>query len=49
MDSPFIGCKSPVNNFKNVDLPTPLGPTIAILELKSMPKSTSINNGFCPS
>lgn len=40
---------SPINNFKKVDLPTPLGPTIATRELKSMPKSASMNRGFCPS
>jgi len=40
---------SPISNFRKVDLPTPLGPNIAIRELKSIPKSASMNNGFCPS
>lgn len=44
--SPTVGCKSPVNSLRNVDLPTPLGPTIATRELKSTPKSTFLNKGF---
>lgn len=44
--SPIVGCKSPVNSLRNVDLPTPLGPTIATRELRSTPKSTFLNKGF---
>lgn len=40
---------SPISNFRKVDLPTPLGPSIATRELKSIPKSASMNNDFCPS
>lgn len=39
---------SPISNFRKVDLPTPLGPNIATREFKSIPKSASMNNGFCP-
>lgn len=39
---------SPISNFRKVDLPTPLGPSIATRELKSIPKSASMNNDFCP-
>jgi len=44
--SPSLGCKSPVKSLRNVDFPTPLGPTIATRELRSTPKSTFLNNGF---
>ena len=40
------GCTSPVSSFKKVDFPTPLGPTIEILEVISMPKFNSLNKGF---
>lgn len=46
--SPLKGVRSPVNNFKKVDLPTPFGPTIATRELKSIPNSQFSNMFFCP-
>lgn len=46
--SPTTGSNSPINNFKKVDLPTPLGPTMAIRLLISIPKSVLTNNDDCP-
>lgn len=43
--SPTFGSNSPINSFKNVDFPTPFGPTIATRLLKSIPKSVLMNNG----
>lgn len=47
--SPCFGSSSPINNFKNVDFPTPFGPTMATRLLKSIPKSVLTNNDGCPS
>ena len=38
---PSVGTKSPVNSLMSVDFPAPLGPTRAIRESKSKPKSRS--------
>mmetsp|Transcript_132593 Transcript_132593/g.264619 ORF Transcript_132593/g.264619 Transcript_132593/m.264619 type:complete len:223 (+) Transcript_132593:223-891(+) len=38
LTNPSVGCNEPSNNFRKVDLPAPLGPTIAILESQSTPK-----------
>lgn len=45
LTSPWQGSKSLTSNFKNVDFPTPFGPTMATRLLKSIPNSVFINNG----
>ena len=42
--SPSVGTKSPVNNLISVDLPAPFGPTRAMRESRSKPKSRSWMN-----
>lgn len=47
--SPWLGSKSAISNFKKVDLPTPLGPTIAIRLDRSIPNSVLTKRGGWPS
>lgn len=47
-NSPLLGIKSPTRSLRKVDFPTPLGPTIATREFKSIPKSTPLKRGFWP-
>mmetsp|Transcript_54234 Transcript_54234/g.116439 ORF Transcript_54234/g.116439 Transcript_54234/m.116439 type:complete len:213 (+) Transcript_54234:94-732(+) len=42
LTKPSTGCNEPSNNFRNVDLPAPFGPTMATRESQSMPKFRSL-------
>lgn len=47
--SPWVGVSLPVSSRSSVLFPTPLGPTMQILESMSMPKSRFLKSGFWPS
>mmetsp|Transcript_25421 Transcript_25421/g.79208 ORF Transcript_25421/g.79208 Transcript_25421/m.79208 type:complete len:223 (+) Transcript_25421:139-807(+) len=41
LTAPSVGCKEPSSSFRKVDLPAPLGPTMATRESQSTPKFRS--------